>query len=504
MSFLVVLRILGAFLVLMSGFMIFPLIAGVLLQETQVIYPFLTTIFVGISFFLFQFLVRRVATQISQLTQKQKRLLPQGKGVIQRPKGILTVRGGFLFVALAWLGASALGALPFYLSGSIPSYTSSYFETMSGFTTTGASILTDIESLPRSILLWRSITHWLGGMGIVVLTVALFPLLGVGGFHLVRAEAPGPTVDRITETAKLLWFIYLAMTVVQTILLMVGGMDLIDSLIHTFGTLATGGFSSNNASVGGFNSPYIHGVITVFMVMAGVNFTLYHRLFTGSLGSITSNSEFKAYITVFFVTAAIIVADLFIHRVYPTILESIQFGSFQAASIMTTTGYATADYDQWPRVSRAVLFFLMFVGGSSGSTGGGIKVIRLVILFKLAGLHLKKLLEPRGVFTLRMNGRPLQDESIEAIAGFVFFYVGILLLLTGAVAFAGEDLLSSFSAALATLGNIGPGFGSVGPTMNYAHFPPWLLWVFSFAMMLGRLEIYTVLVIFTPMFWRRS
>lgn len=505
MSLGVVIRLLGFFFLILSAFLLLPLFAALALREYEMLGAFVLPILGSLGFFAGQLIFRKT----SERFHREKSMASGGlRGIIARPKGNLTVRGGFLFVTLAWLGASALGALPFFLSQEIPSFTRSFFETMSGFTTTGASILTNIESLPRSLLLWRGITHWLGGMGIVVLTVALFPLLGVGGFHLVRAEAPGPTVDRITpritETAKILWAIYLGFTIVQTILLMFGGMDFIDALIHTFGTLATGGFSSRNASIAAFSSPYIHWVITLFMILAGINFTLFHRLFTGSLTSLSKNSELRAYLAIYLGATFLLVANLYYSGTYRVLGEALQFGTFQTASIMTTTGFATADYDQWPMFSRSILFFLMFVGGSSGSTGGGIKVIRLVILFKLAALHFKKLLEPRGVFTLRMNDRPLQDDSIEAISGFVFLYIGILLLITSAVAWAGEDLVSSFSTALAILGNIGPGFGSVGPTMNYAHMPGWLLWILSFGMMLGRLEIYSVLVIFTPMFWKRS
>ncbi len=496
----VVIRLLGVFLLIISGFLLLPLVLGLLLGEYSMVPGFAVPILGGILFFGFSVLIQHLSMNNTT----------KGRGsqtILKRSKGNLTIRGGFLFVSLAWLSASALGSLPYYISGFIPSFSYSFFETMSGFTTTGASILSNIEALPRSLLFWRSLTHWLGGMGIVVLTVALFPLLGVGGFHLVKAEAPGPTVDRITpritETAKILWFIYLGFTIIQTILLYLGGMDLIDSLIHTFGTLATGGFSSNNASIGGYNSGYIHGVITFFMVVAGINFTLYHRLFLGSFSSLRANSELKAYLGIFCFASLVIVADLLGHGVYTTLKEAVQYGTFQAASIMTTTGYATTDYDQWPTISRSILFLLMFVGGSAGSTGGGIKVLRLVILFKIGSLHLKKLLEPRGIFIPRINQRPLEKDSLEAVGGFIFLYISILIGLTVAVSIAGYDLLSSFATALAILGNIGPGFGAVGPTMNYSGFPHWLTWILSLGMMLGRLELYTVLVILTPMFWKR-
>ncbi|MBN2808815.1 MAG: TrkH family potassium uptake protein [Deltaproteobacteria bacterium] len=415
-------------------------------------------------------------------------------------------KDGFLFVSGGWALAAALGALPFYLSGTIPSYCDAYFESISGFTTTGASILTEIQSLPRAILFWRSLTHWLGGMGIVVLTVAILPLLGVGGLQLVKAEAPGPTVDKITpriaETAKYLWYIYLGMTIVETLLLMGGGMGFLDALTHTFGTVATGGFSTMNISVAHFDSAYIDWVITFFMVIAGMNFVLHFRLLTGNLQNLFVNTELKAYLLIFF-TATLMIAGKLHLEVYQSFTEALRYSAFQVASILTTTGFATADYEKWPYMAQAILLLLMFVGGCSGSTGGGIKVIRIVTLFKQAVNEMKYLIHPKAVFPLRFSGQVVGKTIVYAISGFFFLYITILLLVTFAVSLAGVDLLSALTAALATLGNIGPGFGVVGPTKNYAHFPDFVKWVLSFAMMAGRLELYTVFVLFTPMFWRR-
>ena len=415
-------------------------------------------------------------------------------------------KDGFLFVTGSWVIVAALGALPFYLSGAIPSFCDAYFETISGFTTTGASILTEIQSLPHSILYWRSLTHWLGGMGIVVLTVAILPLLGVGGLQLVKAEAPGPTVDkitpRITETAKYLWYIYLGMTVIETLLLMGGGMNFLDSLIHTFGTLATGGFSTKNGSVEHFNSAYIDWVITFFMVAAGMNFVLHFRLLTGQARSLLKNSELKAYLLIF-VTATLAIAWILNLQVYPAFKDALRYSAFQVASILTTTGFVSADYETWPHVAQAILFLLMFVGGCSGSTGGGIKVVRLVTLFKQAINEMKYLIHPKAIFPLRISGQVVPKNIVYAISGFFFLYIAILLIVTFIVCLSGVDLLSALAAALATVGNIGPGFGIVGPTDNYAHFSDPIKWVLSFAMLAGRLELYTVLVLFTPMFWKR-
>ena len=417
----------------------------------------------------------------------------------------LRTREGFLLVTFSWIAASAVGAVPFVLSGAIPSYTDAFFETMSGFSTTGASILTSIESLPKALLFWRSLTHWLGGMGIVVLTVAVLPFLGVGGVHLVRAESPGPNLDKIapkiTQTAKILWLIYIGLTVLETALLMFGGMSLFDALTHTFGTLATGGFSPRNASVGAYGSGYIDWVITVFMVMAGLNFGLYHKLLHGNLRDIAKNTEFKAYLGIF--GASVLVIALSLLKVYGGFGKALRYAGFQAASIITTTGYATADFDVWPAAAKGVLFFLMFVGGCSGSTGGGPKVVRIAALFKLALNEMKYMARPRGMFRVRMNGEPVKKDFLYTVAGFMLLYFACLMVVTFVTTIFGADLLTGFSTALVTVGNIGPGFGMVGPTVNYAFYHPFVKWVLSAAMMAGRLEVYTVLVLLTPSFWSR-
>ena len=418
----------------------------------------------------------------------------------------MSTRDGFLFVTMSWVCSAFIGALPFYLSGAIPDFSNAFFETMSGFTTTGASILTDIESLPRSLLFWRSLTHWLGGMGIVVLTVAILPLLGIGGLQLIKAEAPGPTVDkitpRITETAKILWFIYIGFTVAETLLLVLGGLDLFDALTHTFGTLATGGFSTNNSSIGHYNSAFIDAVITFFMVMAGINFTLHFRLITGRVKYLFRDTELKAYLFIFFTATAFITWNLY-GTFYQDLGESLRYASFQTASILTTTGYATFDFEKWPYLSQVILFILMFIGGSSGSTGGGIKVIRIITLLKQGFNEMKFLLHPRGIFTLRISGNAVRKNIVYAISGFFFLYIFMLLMISFVVATSGQDLVTSFSTALATVGNIGPGFGRIGPAENYSFYPSYVKWVLAFAMLVGRLELYTVLVIFTPRFWNR-
>ncbi|MFI3256836.1 MAG: TrkH family potassium uptake protein [Spirochaetales bacterium] len=417
----------------------------------------------------------------------------------------LTIRGGFGAVALSWIFASLIGAIPFMISGSIPSFDDALFESVSGFTTTGASILSNPEFLPRSINLWRSQMHWLGGMGIVALTVALLPLLGVGGFQLIKAETTGPEkgkiTPKITMTAKILWFIYLGFTVIQTILLMFAGMDFIDAISHTFATLGTGGFSSRVASVGSYNAVSVDVICTVFMFLAGINFSLYYYLIIGNGKEVLHNTELKAYVGI--TAIAILGLTVFILPMYGSFTQALQYASFQAVSVMTTTGFVTADYSLWVPAAQMILFLLMFVGGCTGSTGGSIKVLRWVILAKQMKLEMKRMLHPHGVFSIQLNNRVGRKDVVYSVAAFIFLYF-MMVLITGIVAsLNGADLLTSFSASLALVGNIGPGFGDVGPTGNYAFFHPIAKYWFSFAMIAGRLELYTMVIFFTAMYWKK-
>jgi len=482
MNLLTVWKVIAVLLLVIAAFMILPVIVALSMDEYQVIPAFL---------------IPMVAVLV---------LAGPFLAITRKSRSGLSAKSGFLLVTLSWLSAAAIGAVPFTISGSIPSYTDAFFETMSGFTTTGATILTDIEAMPASLLFWRSLTHWLGGMGIIVLTVAILPLLGVGGFQIMKAEAPGPSVDRltpkITHTAKILWFIYLGLTALETLLLMAGGLSLYDALTHTFGTLATGGFSPKAASVGHYASPFVQVVITVFMMAAGVNFILYYRLLMRQFRVIGQNTELKAYLGIF-VVASLGTALSLSGNVYDSFAESLRYAGFQVASILTTTGYATADFAQWPALAQGILFALMFVGGSAGSTGGGVKVVRIVAVLKQGFNEMRYLVHSRGVFSIRLNGESVRKDVIYSITGFVFLYVFFLLLTTVTVSTGGHDVLTSVTTALATLGNIGPGFGRIGPVENYAFFQDYLKWFLSFIMMIGRLEIYTVLVLFTPVFWRR-
>jgi len=417
----------------------------------------------------------------------------------------LQPREGFAVVTFGWIALSLFGALPFVLSGAIPSFTDAFFETMSGFTTTGASILTDIEALPHGVLFWRSLTHWIGGMGIIVLSLAILPFLGVGGMQLFSAESPGPVVDkltpRITQTAKILWGVYVLLSVLEAALLMLGGMDLFESLCHTFGTMATGGFSTRNASVGAY-SPFIQYVIIFFMILAGTSFALHYRCLRGDWRAFLRSREFLFYLSIIGVTFGVIGAYTIRHYWGDPEL-AFRATLFQVVSILTTTGYGTADYEQWSWTCQFVLFTLMFVGGCAGSTGGGMKVYRVHLLLKAVFVEITRLIHPRAVVPVRLGGNPVPREVVANVLGFfvlfmLVFFVGVLVM-----AQLGLDMATSFGAVAASLGNIGPGLGGVGPTDNYHAIPAVGKWFLTLLMLMGRLEIYTVIVLFAPGTWKR-
>lgn len=420
----------------------------------------------------------------------------------------LRVREGFAVVSFGWLVVGLLGAMPYWLSGQIPSFTDAAFESISGFTTTGASILTDIESRSYGTLFWRALTHWLGGMGIVLLALAILPLLGVGGMQLFRAEVPGPVAERLTprirQTAKLLWAVYFLLTLLEIVALMFAGMGLFDAVCHSFGTMATGGFSNHNSSVGGYESPAVEWVITLFMFLAGANFSLHYLALTGRVKVYAKDEEFRFYGSIILVCTALIGSSLLVDEFYPTAGETLRHTLFQVVSIITTTGFGTADYLQWPPLSHAVLLILMAVGGCAGSTGGGIKVMRVFILLRHAKYELKKMLHPRAVYTLWFNDRALSPALLTNVLGFFLLYM--LVYVTGVVilTLGGRDLVTSVGATAATLGNIGPGLGLVGPASNYSQLHGWEKWLLVLFMLIGRLEIFTVLVLMLPEAWRRS
>ncbi len=418
----------------------------------------------------------------------------------------MSIREGFAVVTFGWTFFALFGALPFVFSGAIPSYIDAFFETMSGFTTTGSTILTDIEAMPPSLLLWRSMTQWLGGMGIIVLSLAILPMLGVGGMQLFKAEVPGPTTDRlkprIQDTAKLLWGVYLLLTSIEVMLLMAGKMSFFDAVNHAFTTMATGGFSTRNASIAAFDSAYIDGVITLFMFLAGVNFSLHYLGLRGRFMDYLRNEEFRFYLTLTVGGTALLI--LFnMTDIYASFWDNLRYSAFQMVSIMTTTGFGTADYELWPVLCQYLLVMAMFFGGCAGSTGGGMKVARLLLLAKHAQVQLFRLIHPRAVRLVKLGDRPVEKEVMQSILGFFALYMAVFVIASFIMAATGMDLVSAGGSVIATLSNIGPGVGSVGPVDNFAHVPAFGKITLAFCMLLGRLELFTVLVLVFPTFWRK-
>lgn len=413
---------------------------------------------------------------------------------------------GFVIVGLAWILWSLFGALPFYITGSIPNYIDAFFETVSGFTTTGSSILQDIEALPMGIAFWRSLTHWIGGMGVLVFVMMVTSLDDKNSMPLMRAEMPGPETDKLVPkaryTARILYGMYFALTAVEVILLMVGGMNLYDALLHSFSTAGTGGFSNRNASISFYNSAYIDGVITVFMILFGINFNLYFvLLIKRGWKSVIKNEELQAYLGI--VTASIVVITVNILNMYGNVMYAFRYASFQVASIITTTGFYTADYELWPQLSKVILLSLMFIGACAGSTGGGIKVSRFIILYKSIRQEIKKILHPNAVTVVKMNGKKVGADTLRGINVYLAAYIFILIVSVLIVSIDNFDFATSFSGVLTTLNNVGPGISKLGPVENFHMFSPLSKLVFCFDMLVGRLEIIPYLLMFSPDLWRR-
>ena len=426
-------------------------------------------------------------------------------------------REGYLVVTLGWLLMTLSGTFPYMFTDSIPNFTNAFFETMSGYTTTGASIISDIEALPKGVLFWRSLTHWLGGMGIIVLAIAILPLLGIGGMQLFAAEAPGPSADklhpRITDTAKRLWLIYLVYTIAETILLKLAGMNLFDAMNHSLSTLSTGGFSTKNASVAYWNdSPLIQYIIIIFMFLAGTNFVLSYFAFKGKVQKVIKDEEFKFYsiFTFLFIVLCTFVifknANVEVSSYHPQVfgeLESaFRHSAFQIIAVITTTGFVSADFTSWTPFLTVFFFGLMFVGGSAGSTAGGVKVVRHLIMVKNGFLEFKRTLHPNAIIPVRYNKRAVSKEIVFNILAFFILYM--LLFIVGALGLGllGLDFESAVGGAVSSLGNVGPAFGTLNPLANFGHLPTLAKWWCSFLMLLGRLELFTVLIVITPFFWR--
>lgn len=418
---------------------------------------------------------------------------------------VIYAKEGFVIVAGAWMVMSVIGALPFFISGEIPSYIDAFFETVSGFTTTGASIVPDIESMSKGLLFWRSFTHWIGGMGVLVFVMAIIPNFSDRSIHLLRAEVPGPVVGKLVpkmkDTAKILYLIYIVMTVIQVILLLCGGMSLFDSLVHSFGTAGTGGFGIRADGVGGY-SPYIQWVITIFMLLFGVNFNIYYLLLIRNFRSIGKSGELWLYLGI--VAASVTAITVNIYPLYNNVSESVRASAFQVASIITTTGYATTDFNLWPGLSKAILFLLMFTGACAGSTCGGLKLSRLLMLFKIGKKELRHMLHPRSVGAVKMEGKKVDDKMQNGVLVYFALYCIIIAVVFLVLSFESHSLETNFTAAVSCFNNIGPGLDAVGPMGNYSIYSPVSTFVLSIAMLLGRLEIFPILLAFSPAAWSKK
>jgi len=418
----------------------------------------------------------------------------------------LSHREGFLIVATGWFFAAFFGALPYFIHGVLPSFTNAFFESISGFTTTGATVITHIEGIPHGILFWRSLTQWLGGMGIIILSIAVLPLLGVGGMQLYKAELPSPVKDkltpRVTETARTLWIVYFIISTVEFILLLFGGMDVFNALCHTFTTMATGGFSTSDASIAHFHSAYIDAVITLFMMIAGINFTLHYSLLVGNFKSFFKNSELRFYLGITLIAMIVVTFNLRSH-IFDDVGSCIRYASFQVVSILTTTGFTTDNFDQWPALSKTILLLLMFIGGSAGSTGGSIKCLRILLILKHSYMELYRLVHPHAVTAVKLGKKIVYPETMASIWGFFILYLTMTVAASIIMAALGLDMMTAFSSVAATIGNVGPGFGGVGAASTYSEIPILGKWVLSFCMLAGRLEIYTVMILLIPEFWKK-
>ncbi len=478
-----VLHIIGVFLLVLGGTMLLPLVYA-LFNAGDNPYPILcsTLVTVGSGIVLFK--------------------------VCDRPRSDLSIREGVMLVALVWVSVCLFGGLPFLFSPYFDSFTDAIFEAASGFTTTGATILEDVEVLPQGLQLWRCFTHWLGGMGIVLLGVAILPLLGTGGMHMYRAEFSGAKSEklkpRITETALSLWKIYFVLTAIEFLLLWLWGkMSAFEAACHAFSTLGTGGFSSRTTSIGGFENPLVEWIIILFMVLAGVNFTLHYRLWRQrQVRRFFSDVELRAYLVILVLATLVIGLTLVFQTGYEP-GHALRAAAFQAASIITTTGFVTENYERWVPLTQVLLLFLMFVGGCTGSTAGGLKISRYLLLHQVVRRQFRLIVEPHGVFAIRLGGQVIPETTVRVLLNLLFLAVVVFAGAALALAATGVDVLTSIAAVTAATFNIGPGLGDVGPVENYAHFDPLVKWVLAFCMVCGRLEFFTALVIFTPAFWRK-
>jgi trk system potassium uptake protein TrkH len=476
------LHMIGITLVFLSIFMLFPIVISLIYKGRDLIsliISFSLTFLTGALLYVF--------------TQKYKR-------------SELRSRDAFYIVTLSWVLVALFGSIPFLLTGTFQSFTDAYFESMAGFTTTGASVLKNVEELSIGILFWRSLTQWIGGMGIIVFALAILPLIGSGGMQLFKAEVPEISVDkikpRIIDTAKALWLIYVVFTIILIALYLTGGMNIIDALCHAFTTMATGGFSTKNSSVAHFQSPFIEYVTSLFMFLAGINYTLYFYAFRGNVKKIFKSDEFKFYLSITIIASLFICINLYMSH-YHNISDSFRFALFQVISIMTTTGYATADFEKWPFFSQTILIMLMFFGGMIGSTGGGIKQVRMLLMLKHGYREMYQLIHPRAITTVKLDERILSKDILGSIWGFVFLFLFVYSIAIIAMSATGLDIITSATTVISAMSNVGPALGEAGPTENYSTIPTVGKWILTFCMLAGRLEIYTVLILFIPQFWKK-
>ncbi|MCX7724486.1 MAG: TrkH family potassium uptake protein [Thermodesulfovibrio sp.] len=482
MNFKTVFNIVGIILIILSIFMLLPV--GVAIINNSIDFKAL----------FFSFLITFFSGAIMLALTKQYK------------HEDLMYREAFMTVTLSWLSVSFFGCLPYIFTGSVNSFTDAFFEAMSGFTTTGASIFSDVESLPAGLLFWRSMTQWIGGMGIIVFALAVLPIIGTGGMQLFKAEVPEISVDklrpRIIDTAKALWLIYAGLTFLIVILYIVAGMNLYDAVCHAFTTISTGGFSTKNASIGHFNDPIIDYTVSIGMFLGGVNFALYFYFISGNFKVLFKNTEFKFYFLFILITVLIITVNLWLYT-YDSVFDSLRYAVFQVISIVTTTGYATADYVKWSYFCQLVLLIVMFFGGMIGSTGGGIKQVRVYLMIKQIFREFYQLIHPRAMLALKLDEKFLTKETLGSIWGFVFLALFLCAISSIAMTATGLDIITSISTVISAMNNVGPALGEAGPAGNYSGIPTFGKWILIFCMLAGRLEYYTVLILFTPAFWKR-
>ncbi|HHY13568.1 MAG TPA: TrkH family potassium uptake protein [Thermoanaerobacterales bacterium] len=480
MNFTIIYKILGIILMCEGGLLLIPLSVAVIFGESNTYIPFIVAILISL-----------VLGGILKHTRCDNNKIGYEEG--------------YIVVTLGWLIISLIGALPFYIEGTIPFYLDAFFETISGFTTTGVTVIEDIEIVPNSLIFWRSFTQWIGGMGILVLTLAVIPSIG-GSLQVLNAESPGPMSDKkivpsVSKTAQVLYVIIAIITLLEIILLFFGGMSLFDAVIHSFTTVGTGGFTSRNQSIGSYNSLYIEVVIIIFMIISGTNFTLYFLLFKNKTFDFFKNEEFRFYIILIIVSTVLISVNLF-GNVFMSFGQSLRHAVFQVSSTISTTCFVTGNYDIWPDFSKVLLILLMLMGGCAGSTAGSIKLIRILILFKNAKCEMFKLFHPNAVMSVKIDGKTIPDKIIKRTTNFFFLFILIIFVATLIITLQGLDLLSALSAVIATLSNVGIGFGLVGPTCNYSSMTFIMKITLIMCMLIGRLEIYTVLILLMPSFWK--